>query len=54
MDVERYLTLMTIGKRTEKKTPKTPEEKLQPSRDHEQRIKQLKKGSKRFPGSETW
>ncbi len=54
MDVERYLTMATVGRKLEKKSPKTPGENQGLSRDHEERIKQLKKNKKRFQGSESW
>jgi len=55
MDTERYLSLKLSGKSREKKAPKVPSDRsAEIMRDHEQRIKHLKKGKKQFPGSENW
>lgn len=53
MDAERYITMMTV-RNFEKRTPKMPEDKDKLSRDHEKRIKQLKRLKKNYPNSESW
>jgi len=52
MDTERYLTLALAHKSMDKKGPIIPQEKEKLSKDHNIRIQQLKKFTKRYPGSE--
>jgi hypothetical protein len=54
LDATRYLTMMTLNN-GEKRTPIVLEDKIPTmERDHEKRLKLLKKNRGNYPGSETW
>jgi PBSX family phage terminase large subunit len=55
MDATRYVTISTVKVSTTKIRPKLPGDKTaEIMQDHEQRIKYLKKGRNKYPGSENW